>query len=209
MSSEGIPVLDTMTETLTPHDAARVLAQASRYEEALFHRTEGLTVMIWGLVSPAIFLAYAYAERASGFPDWGYALLWFPWVAAGGLVTFALWRSAGLAMPNMHDPITPAGYALRFLSFVLILVVIFIFWQPHHYGAPLLIIGGGYVALATINPYLSSRQGRVMMGTVGLVLLAAAAVMLAIPHSDAGFTATLLIAGLVPLGGGLVQTLRG
>lgn len=61
MASEAVPavVTSTVTETLTPQEAARVLADAHSYEHGLQQRTEGLTHMVWGIAGPGIFLTYA------------------------------------------------------------------------------------------------------------------------------------------------------
>ena len=99
---------DAMTETLTPQDAARTIAKARSWEAALEGRTAGLTWMIWGIVSPAIFVTYGFAATlatlAGAQPGWWMGLLWMPWVAMGIVATVALWKTAGLAAPQLDDP---------------------------------------------------------------------------------------------------------
>lgn len=198
-----------MTDTLTPHEAARVLARASTYEAGLQQRTEGLTHMVWALVGPGIFLTYAYAEGVEGFPGWGWSLLWVPWVMAGSLVTFALWRSAGLSMPHVPDPIGPMGYLLRTVVASLVVAAVFALWDPRHHAAPLLVIGGMHLVFALVNAWRTSPRGRRVGAAVGAVLLAAAALLVSLPETPAGFAGTVLAAGLAPLLAGLWQTLRG
>ena len=55
-----------MNETLTPGEAARILTDTSRYEDNLVQRTEGLTAIIWGLVTPAIWTSYGFADAMGG-----------------------------------------------------------------------------------------------------------------------------------------------
>lgn len=198
-----------LTDTLTTQDAARAVAVAARYEDALVQRTEGLTGMAWAPVGPGIYLTYAYAETLAGFPPWGFSLLWIPWVLAGGLTTFALWRSAALSAPRMRDPLTPLGYLWRFLAFIGGISAVFAVWNPQHYGAPLVVIGVMYLLYAILDPYRSSGRGRRVMGVCGAILVAASAAAFALPHSPVGFAGAVLASGLAPLAAGLWQTLRG
>lgn len=198
---------DPMNETLTPQAAARVLSDAAGFEESLQQRTEGITAMIWSAVGPGIYLSYAYAGAAGRMPDWGWALLWIPWVFAGSLVTYALWRSAALSMPNTRDPLTPVGYLWRFLLLTLLVSVVFAFWDPDHYGAPLLVIGGMYLVMAAFNPYHMSMRGRWVAGASGVGFLLIGGVALSLPETGIGFVVAVTLSGLVPLLFGFWQTI--
>ncbi|HEX2021681.1 MAG TPA: hypothetical protein VHH36_03160 [Candidatus Thermoplasmatota archaeon] len=198
-----------MTETLSTEDAARAVAAAARYEDALAQRTEGLTSMAWAPVAPGIYLTYAYAKDLAGFPSWGFALLWLPWVAVAGLTTFALWRSAGLSAPRMKDPLTPVGYLWRFLAFTGAIALALVLWKPDHHGGALLVVGLGQLLLAAIDPYRMSARGRWAVGACGAVLAAAAGVALALPETPEGFAIVVALSGAGPLAAGLWQTLRG
>lgn len=198
---------DAMNETLSPQSAARLLTDAASFEGALQQRTEGITSMVWGAVGPGIYLSYGYAERAEGFPDWGWAVLWIPWILASTLITFALWRSAALTAPKLDDPITPLGYLWRFALITLCVSVVFAFWDPDHYGAPLLVIGAMYLVLGGLNPYGMSRRGRAVALVSGAGFLLVATVALSQPETGLGFTLTVLVSGFVPIVAGFWQTM--
>ena len=198
---------DAMNETLTPRAAARVLTDAAGFEASLQQRTEGITAMVWGAVGPGIYLSYGYAERVDAFPDWGWAVLWIPWILASTLITFALWRSAALTAPTMHDPITPLGYLWRFTLITLAVSVVFAFWDPDHYGGPLLVIGAMYLVLGGLNPYGMSRRGRAVALVSGVAFLLIAAVALSLPETGLGFTLTVLVSGFTPVIAGFWQTM--
>ncbi len=73
--------------------AAQALSELGDAEEHLSQRMGGITTMIWGIISAAIFLAYGVAETTL---EGGYqalnAVLWLPFVAAGAFVTMRLWQ---------------------------------------------------------------------------------------------------------------------
>lgn len=205
MSSEAFS--DAMTETMTPQAAARVLTDAAGYEASLQQRTEGITAMIWSAVGPGIYLTYAYAGIRPSFPDWGYALLWIPWILAGTLITFTLWRSAALAMPHVREPRSAWGYLWRLLAITLAMSVVFAFWDPDHYGAPLLVIGVMYLVMAIWNPYRMSRRGRGVASVAGISFLLIAALAMMLPETGVGFTLVVLLSGLIPLLSGFWQAM--
>lgn len=210
MPSEAIPDAATpMADTLTPHEAARVLADAHSYEHGLQQRTEGLTQMVWGIAGPGMFLTYAFATRVDGFPTWGWSVLWLPWVFAATLTTFALWRSAALSAPAVQEDVGTAGYVARAVGVTLLLAGIFTFWDPHHHAAPLLVIGGMYLAFGAFDPWKASATGRRVSAVLGAVLLAGALILLRLPADGTSLLASLLLVGGVPLAGRLWQTLRG
>lgn len=205
MSEEAFQ--DAMNETMTPSAAARVLADAAGFEESLLQRTEGITAMIWSAVGPGIYLTYAFAGTTDAMPDWGWALLWIPWVFAGTLITYAIWRSAALSMPGSRDPITPLGYLARFFALTLAVSVIFAFWDPDHYGAPLLVIGMMYLAMGGLNIYQMSRRGRLVAIASGVGFLLIGSIAVSLPETGLGFVAAVTLSGLVPLFAGFWQTI--
>lgn len=146
---------------------------------------------------------------AEGFPTWAWSVLWIPWVLAGTLTTYALWRSAALTAPAAQDDVGTAGYVARSVGLTLLLAGIFTFWDPHHHAAPVLVIGGMYLAFAAFNPWRASRTGRRLSAVMGAVLLAGGLVLLQLPADGLNLVASLLLVGGVPLAGGLWQTLRG
>ena len=110
-------------ETLSHSDAARILSRASAYEGALRQRTEGITLMVWGIVTSALFVTYGFASLLDA-AEAAYALLWLPWVALGTVTSAALWRSAALssAEPIFHRP---SGWLLRVVLLSLAIGIVF------------------------------------------------------------------------------------
>lgn len=88
-----------MESAFTAKDAARAIDSVEGLEDALRKRTLGLTWIVWGLAGPGITLSYALAdETLPRGAEWAFATLWIPWVLAGYLATYALWRSAALTL---------------------------------------------------------------------------------------------------------------
>ncbi|MHB8632639.1 MAG: hypothetical protein ACYDBQ_01545 [Thermoplasmatota archaeon] len=83
---------------LTPAQALAALEQMERHEERLGVRAGCLTGIVWGLVSPAIFLTYGLANATPGFPDALFPFLWLPWTAAAMGATYATWRLPALTV---------------------------------------------------------------------------------------------------------------
>jgi len=194
-----------MNETMTPTEAARVLADASRYEDALVQRTEGLTVMVWGFVTPAIFLTYAAFSASPLAP-----VLWVPWVGAGAVTTYLVWRSAALSTPapSWERP----GWSLfaRWLGFVALMTAAFFVFRPQTAAGPLVIVGLMWSAMAGLDLWRTSPRGRVAWAACGGALLVAGAALLALRASDASaLGVAVLVTALAPLVAGGHQTLRG
>ncbi|MBI2078145.1 MAG: hypothetical protein HYT80_07225 [Euryarchaeota archaeon] len=82
-------------ETLSVKGALDTLRKLEGLEIGLYQRTEGATFMLWGLVNAGIFFTFTAfgAIFEENFPTWA-SFAWAPWVAAGMLATWALWRSA-------------------------------------------------------------------------------------------------------------------
>lgn len=199
----------SMTNHLSAQDAARLIHDASLYEDALARRTEGVTWMMWGLVTPAIFLTYAYAEAAQLPGGWWWHLLWTPWVFAGVVTTMTLWRSAALERPALrHDGGIP--YVVRVGAFVLIVAAAMAFFPQDAPAQPLVVLGLAWAAMGLLNVMCMSAFGRGLALAAGL---SAASAGIALAAFDAGATASLLVATAVtaalPLAGGLYQSLRG
>lgn len=194
-----------MNETMTPTEAARVLADASRYEDALVQRTEGLTIMVWGFVTPAIFLTSA-AFGATRVGSW----LWIPWVVAGAATTNLVWRSAALSArsPSWERP--GLGLAIRWLGFVLLMTLAFFVFQPESFGAALVIVGLAWAAMAALDLWGMTPRGRVVWAACGVALLVAGAALLAIrPSFETALGVAVAVTAGAPLLAGGYQTLRG
>lgn len=194
-----------MNETMTPTDAARVLAEASGYEDALVQRTEGLTVMVWGLVTPGIWLAYAGFGTRPIAP-----FLWVPWVAAGAVTTFFLWRSAALSQPGALGRQPGLAFFARWLGFVIVLAASMYIVRPNSAAGPLVIVGLSWLAMAAFNLWGMSPRGRGVWLVCGSALvLSGGALLLLRAGEDVGLTVSVLVSGIVPLAAGAYQTTRG
>jgi hypothetical protein len=196
-----------MSETLTTDEAARLVAEARRWEGSLRQRTEGITWMVWGIATAAMFLSYDWMGRGHA-PAWVFAVLWIPWVLAGNLTSYALWRSAALT----QDPeVAPLG-TRRHLGLIVLFVVVFALMafvlRPTSWSVPMVVAGILWASLGLVIPRMSPR-GKVVSAAVGLGVVAAALALslLPLPESWAGTLAVLVI-GTFALGGGFWQTLR-
>jgi hypothetical protein len=195
-------------EALSPLEAARVLAQARGYESDLRVRTSGITWMVWGLVTPAIFLSYAFASVVAPGAWWA-GWLWAPWIGAGTLVTSALWRSAAIQFPALRT-FTAAQFGLRFALVLLAYVVVFWLIPVRGPGEALIAVGLTWLSMGALGVmrvrekrrWVAIAAGSITAG-VGLVLF-----LLRVPQDVAG-TVSIVVSGAVPLAAGLWQTLRG
>lgn len=210
-------------EQLTPEAAAETIEEARSYEEPLRRRTEGVTWMIWGVVTAAIALSYSsiptYYPGYEGVPWFLHGLVTFGWPLVGVAMTYATWRIAVVDTPSL------AGRSLRSaLSSAL--------WLPLVYvgiGAVFLLggdrvgeaagipigIGLAWLTLGGLNPFRATATGRRVMLGAGAVTLAGG---LAFAPFAAGFPhggypqmrlVALALGGGAPFLGGLWQTLRG
>jgi hypothetical protein len=198
-----------MSENWTPEDAARTIAEASRYEGALAERTGGLTWMVWGLVSPAIFLTYALAEAAAMPPGAVWGLLWAPWVAGGVVATATLWRSAALAAPSLRTE-PAARIWSRWLAATAAIVLAMMLAPRTGANEPLVIIGLFWVAMGGLNLIGAPPRARVVAVASGAMLLVGA---LGLALSGiAGLESAIFAAalsGVVPFVAGILHAFRG
>lgn len=162
-------------DRLTASAAAQALARAATYEGALRQRTEGIVLILWGIVTSAMFVTYAFASQL-GAIDLVYALLWAPWVALGTVASAAVWRSAALSTP---EPVlrTPSRPLLRVLGLSLVMAILFAILQPDGPNIPLGITGAIWIALGATNLFRDSQQGRLLWAVAGLLLLVVAAAL--------------------------------
>src|SRR5438552_8302581 len=162
-----------MNETLTPGEAARILADTSRYEDNLVQRTEGLTSILWGFVTSAIFLTYGLGAVANGLTPWIASVLWIPWIAAGFLATWALWRSASLSGSVPWSGADHRRIYVRAAFVTVVLAAMFAILRPHTAATPLVIVGLMWTAMALFNVYRSSPRGRLLWAGSGVTLAVA------------------------------------
>lgn len=209
-------------DDLTAEQAVETIQRAQTYEEPLRRRTEGVTWMIWGLVTVGISLGFASIQEffgSTGAPWWYYPLNLFGWVLAGGVFTYALWRIAALGTPSLR----PRGRRSALAGLL---------WLPLVYAAwgLVLLVGPGlhetviipasigitWTFLGGVNAFKATPTGRRVLLAAGLLILVGAA---AFAYATAGqperirwtaHTAFLIVvAGGAPFVGGLWQSLRG
>lgn len=215
-----------MTETatgegFTPQAALRTIEEASRYEEALRQRTEGLTNVIWGFVIPCIFLSYAMAGATFGDGAWPFwaQQLWLPWVAAGVVASVALWQTAALSAPRLSTEGSWKG-GLAVVAFYLV------GWYVAYAVAPdfdpsvvfTLLAGTAWTLFGVLNVWRCSRVGRLFDLGIGVAIFASGlAAAFLLPESTEpaymryvyGTVAGVAATSAFPIVGGLLQTFRG
>lgn len=162
-------------EHLSASDAAQALSRAATYEGALRQRTEGINLMLWGIVTSAVFVSYAFAD-VLGAGELTFSTLWLPWIALGTVASAAVWRSAALSAPKPMLG-APSRWLLRVVGLSLAMGGAFALLQPEGPNLPLAITGGAWVLLGATNLFRSSQYGRLLWATCGLVLLLASAAL--------------------------------
>lgn len=215
MATPSMPAPESdMNETLTPQEAARVLSKAQSWETALENRTAGITWMIWGIVSPGIFVTYAFASALAELEgiergSW-MGFLWMPWVAMGIVATAALWRTAALSVPKLGAAKEGRRILWTMLALGTGLSIALALAQPDSGTTPLGGLGAMWLLAGVLNVFRGGREARVVTMTVGTILLATALVMTltAAPLEVSG-TVSMIAAAVVPFGAGLWHVLRG
>lgn len=206
-----------MSDALSATEALATVARATQAEASLRSRTEGVTWMVWGLVTAAIFLSFDAASplyELPATPFWA-DFLWVPWVAAGSLVTAAVWRTAALGGGMRAEG---PGAFLATGAWVVAGVVGFavVFWVLDGVGNPdldfLAGLGFAWLLMGAANPLRLTRGGRfVAMATGAVFVLASFAFVLLAPDASPGAAEAFRagLAGVVPLGLGFAQAMRG
>lgn len=212
-------------EELDAEEALSAIGDAISHEEALRSRTEGLTWMIWGIVTAGWKLTYdavAWAFRPAP-PELMVDLIWLPWVVMGGLTTTVLWETAALAEPSLDEE-RPAGLHVTagWSAFVILLWTAMFFGLAVALDFPgnadtmsLMVLGITWATFGGVEPVRLTRRGRRVTVVVGVVLLVAGLVsaFTVPPAEPAQNRVSTVVAtafgGVVPLLGGLWQALRG
>lgn len=213
------------SEEMAVGDALETIDATLKHEAGLRSRTEGLTWMIWGLVTAGWTLTYdalAWIGRPAP-PAWAFDLAWLPWVLAGGVVTTALWRTAALRDPTLEED-RPAGLLVvsGWTAFVVAVWAVLFFGLVGGLGFPgtadtmgLIVLGITWFTFGAVRPVRLTDRGRRVTMLVGLGLFTSGivtAVALGFDHPHANAVATVvatLTGGLFPILGGLWQALRG
>lgn len=193
---------------LSAREAARVVGEAHAWDSTLKRRSEGAIWMVWGIVTPAMFVSYGYAA-ASHVPDWVFATLWAPWSAVGILTTIAISR-----VVRAHAPPEPPIRETRVLVGVAVVALAFTlmgaFLRPTNPTVPLMIDGAVWTFAAAMNAFRFTWEGRVMLATTGVgCLVVAGALMLLHPSDDAQGLAATITTGVLAVGTGFARVLKG
>lgn len=208
-------------EPLTPEQAASTIERARGYEAPLRRRTEGVTWMIWGLVTTGIALSYGvvsdYFPGYEPTPWWIFAIIMLAWPLAGVLMTFATWRIAALNLPSSEDrSLRSALSGALWLPLVYAGIGgVFVVGIATEAAAIPIGIGIAWLTLGALNPFQATRTGRRALIVIGGITLAGALGFApfasSFPHQ--GYPAmralTAVLGGGVPFLVGLWQTLRG
>jgi hypothetical protein len=193
---------------LSAREAARVVGEAHAWDAALKRRSEGAIWMVWGIVTPAMFVSYGYAA-ASHVPDWVFAMLWAPWTALGVLTTIAISRvvrAHAPPAPRVRETRVLVGVALVTLAFTLLGALL----RPTNATAPLMIDGAVWTFAAAVNAFRFTWEGRVMLAATGVgCLLVAGAMMLVHPGDDAQGLVATFTTGVLAIGTGFARVLKG
>ena len=195
-------------DTLTPDEAARVFADAQRWQRSLARRTEGITWMVWGAITPAIFMTLGFLTSLNA-PAWAVVLGWTPWLVVGYLITFAVWRSAALTRPREVRAPGWEAYVAKSLAVAALVLLLHFVVRPQTIAGPMALIGIAWTALALFATRLTPEGRRVGVAVGVAVLAGAIALETASPSMEAAMLAGSALLGAAPLLGGLYATLRG
>lgn len=209
---------DPSREELT--EAVQRIDEALDEETSLRTRTEGLTWILWGLVTLSMVLSFDAAAWIHGGlpPLWG-PFLWVPWVVLGAVLTGVLWRSAALSRPELAEA-RQGGLQTTATYLVFIVLVWFaVVWLPgrlHPDNVAIIAIGTAWTFFGAVDPFGATATGRRVMLTVGVptmiagVVVAVLTVTGAIANVNTVATLTsLATTGLLPIVGGVWQATRG
>ena len=210
MHGGALPCFMADSATLSPQQAAQALADIAGYEEGLTARVGGLTCMVWGIVSAAIFVTYGVA--ADVHPMWIMGFLWLPWTAAGIAVTAAAWKLHALTFKGGDSQrrswLWSLGFAVLFFVAILLLHAL----DLGDGAFPYMLVVNGLVAFLIVAG-VSRRRGRLtaIPLLVGGVLLVGGAFAIAaanLPMLAMSFASATLV-GVCYVGAGLSAFVRG
>ncbi len=209
-------------EGLSTEEALATIERATGYEEPLRRRTEGVTWILWGLVTAGIALGFGSVQeffRTDEAPSWYYALNLVGWVAVGALATLAVWRIAGYQAASLQR------HGRRsMLGGVLWLPIVYVVWGAlvvlgfglQEAAMIPLAIGGAWTLLGAFNLFKATETGRRSLLIIGFSILAAATVFALWSQTQpsrvtfASSNALIVLAGGgIPFVVGLYQSMRG
>jgi hypothetical protein len=212
---EASTVVDAQPDPLSPAEAAAAIRDTRGLDAMLRRRTSGLMWMLWGLITPGIFMTFGFASASVDGFAWWIPLLWVPWAVLGIGMTAMLWRSVRLVLPMARQ--RPRREVVSHVLLFLVVVVgsawtTVLLDLPVH--PPAVALGGlGVVSMlfgifGILTEDAIERRVRFLTG-LGLVIVAGL-IMWLVP----GLTAIVFITGAVAAlaafyGSGLWMVLRG
>ncbi|MBI2077119.1 MAG: hypothetical protein HYT80_01930 [Euryarchaeota archaeon] len=193
-------------------------------EPLLRARTEGLTTMLWGLITAAIFFSYQVVHAGAGHEgNMWLGFLWLPWVAAGISGTVVLWRSALVSAGQGAGWRRGLRGGLPFIAIFLVVLagallayfVIGDLGRLHEPGYMTLVLGVAAFGLAAAPIPRSTRITRIVHVVAGLLAVFAALMVAYVVRpaaEDTAFLAQTLV-GAFSVGGawfvgGLIQAAK-
>lgn len=197
-----------MNETMTPQEAALAIARANRWEDRIVHRTEGMTWMIWGIVTAGIWVTLTAMSRGP-MAIVPMTLSWSVWVLAGFALTYSLWRSAALTRPDAIHTAPWWTYLAKVAGIALAIASLHFVIQPTTPAYPLAMMGFLWITMALLSRRWS-RLGKVTaLGIGGSVVFGGLALPFLATGMEAMMLTAALVGGIIPVAGGFWQTLRG
>lgn len=205
--------VDTDTEReLSAAEAVATIDRVSALEEPLRRRTEGVTWVVWGLVT-ATFLA-TQAALGDAVPWEVWLLVWLPaWLGVGVLGTEMVWRIASLTASTLAPDARRTGVAflLGAMALTAIMTAVYPFSGPDYVPQLVTLLVLPWAFLAAVQWRRLTDAGRTLTLVLAVVILG-----LGVP-TTLGFGAlsygsallVALVAGGVPFVAGTWWTLRG
>lgn len=204
------------TDDLSAADAVATIERVSTYEEPLRRRTEGVTWVVWGLVT-VTFLA-TQAALGDTVPWELYFLIWLPgWLGVGVLGAELVWRIAGLTRETLAPDARRAIalFVVGALAFASLMAAVYPFSGPNYAPQTILVLVLPWTFLATVQWGRLTEGGRRLSVAVAVTLVVlGAAFLLAggvafVQGTDRAALMVGMIAGGVPFATGTWWTLRG
>lgn len=196
-------------EPFTVEGAVKTIQRWETLETGLQLRTEGITSIVWGLVTAGLFVSYMCAGVIV-VEAWWFDVLWVPWIAAGVAATMLIWRSAHLTAKKQFPR---TSWAIFFWIFCTWLATWTVAWtvffltrsQIHllEPGFATLVLGLVSAIVPSIPTARFSAPSRRMNLVVGVLALAAVLVMAVVPYASDDYAYLVqTLAGVVLIGGG-------
>lgn len=193
---------------MTAIDAARTIEETRRWDSVLRHRTEGLTWMLWGIVTGGMFFSYTFAGMAHA-PEWTFPVLWIPWVVIGNVFVVLLWKTASFSNRRVAPERSWRKYVGMILAFIAIFTLEFLVFRIDSWLIPMYFAAIAWGGMGLFMPSMSPRGKRASMGIGVVTLLCALILSVARPAEPLGGVLASLCLFVAAFGGGLIEATLG